>query len=405
MRKRVLFLAEAVTLAHAARPYVLAKGLASPDYEVHFAVADRYPLDFGNLDIRRWPLRSIAPEAFRDSLASGTPLYNAATLTDYVNDDLELIDKVSPHLVVGDFRLSLAVSAALRNVHYINVTNAHWSPFSTRKRLPFPEHALGKLVGSSVASVLFNAVAPLILRTHAAPHNKLRRAHGLAPLGDLRSVYTWGDTTLYADVPELVQTRSLPASHRYIGPLLYSPEGVEPPWWAGIPQDRPCIYLTLGSSGQTSAVSAILRGLASLPVTVLLSTAGRDLGASLPDNVLTADFLPGSAAARRSDLVVCNGGSATVYQALAESRPVLGLPSNLDQHLTMASVCEAGAGLSIRAEEARSANVARAVVRLLDANGNAKTCAGRVATWFNAYRASDRFGEVVAEVLRGVSVA
>ena len=45
-------------------------------------------------------------------------------------DDLELIRRIEPDVVVGDFRLSLAVSAPMAGVPYIALANAYWSPFA-----------------------------------------------------------------------------------------------------------------------------------------------------------------------------------------------------------------------------------------------------------------------------------
>ncbi len=58
----------------------------------------------------RSPLNSIRSGLFRrlnsgEPFARGKPLYSTKTLTDYVEDDLALLDRVKPDLVVGDFRL------------------------------------------------------------------------------------------------------------------------------------------------------------------------------------------------------------------------------------------------------------------------------------------------------------
>lgn len=396
---RILFVAEAVSLAHAARPYVLAKSLDPGRFEVHFAMAKRYPLAFDGSSVRSWPIHSIAPEEFLSSLAAGRPIYRYEVLANYVEEDLALLDAVRPDVVVGDFRLSLAVSARLRGVHYMALANAHWSPYSSLDRMPFPEHRLGALIGVGLAGRLFNLAEPLVLARHAAPLNRLRRAYGQKALSGLREVYTTGDTTLYADVPELVPMRGLPDTHTFIGPILWSPEVSKPGWWSELSPEETCIYVTLGSSGQVRALPAVLQGLSRLPVTVLLATAGREMTGELPPNVRSSDYLPGIEAARRSALVVCNGGSATVYQALAEGKPVLGIASNLDQHLTMAFVARAGAGLTIRAEQAKAPGVREFAERLLAEPGFAAN-ARKVARWFAAYRAPARFREALERALR-----
>lgn len=79
-----------------------------------------------------------------------------------------------------------------------------------------------------------------------------------------------------------------------------------------------------------------------------------------------ARYVPGQAAAARADLVICNGGSATVYQALAAGTPVLGIPSNLDQYLMMEYVRRSGAGDYLRAGTTSRTSVTELCERLLD---------------------------------------
>lgn len=110
----------------------------------------------------------------------------------------------------------------------------------------------------------------------------------------------------------------------------------------------PIIYLTLGSSGDTRTLPVLVEGLAALGGTVLVATAGRTVLAQQHRNVYAEKFLPGAEASEVADLVVCNGGSPTTYQALAAGKPVLGIPSNLDQCLNIAALKSAGVGEILR---------------------------------------------------------
>ena len=352
-RRRILFVAEAVTLAHVVRPLVLAKALDPAHYEVHFACAEGYEAFLEDDRFTRWSIHSIPPRRFQEALRKGTPLYDLNTLQDYLQEDLRVLDTVQPDMVVGDFRLSLAVSAPLRKIPYTALTNAHWSPYSTKSRAPFPEHPMGKVLGVTLASALFKAVEPLVFAIHARPLNRLRKRNGLPPLGGLREIYTTGDYTLYLDVPGLIPTHDLPPSHRYLGPLLWSPPLPLPAWWQELPNDRPCVYVTLGSSGAVELLPTVLDAMEELPVSVLVATAGRSDIGPLDGRRWVADYLPGSEAARRADLVISNGGSATTYQALAEGVPVLGIPFNMDQFYTQNAVVEAGAGVLLRSGQVR----------------------------------------------------
>ena len=122
-RRRILFVAEAVTLAHVGRPIFLAGTLPGDDVDI------ACPDDHANLvqraGLRARPLRSLSPATFAARLARGRPLYTENELADCIRDDLRLLAEVRPDAVVGDFRLSLSVSARLAKIPYVNVTNAY----------------------------------------------------------------------------------------------------------------------------------------------------------------------------------------------------------------------------------------------------------------------------------------
>jgi UDP:flavonoid glycosyltransferase YjiC (YdhE family) len=207
---------------------------------------------------------------------------------------------------------------------------------------------------------------------------------------DLRRVYTEADFILYADVPAMGNLGELPGNHEYLGPILWSPEVELPAWWDQLPVDKPIVYVTFGSSGKSKLLSVLLRGLADLPISVVAATARRVDPSDVPSNAFIADYLPGEQAARQADLVICNGGSPTTYQALAEGTPVLGIATNLDQHLNMQAVTRAGVGQVLRSEKTTPARVRALVERMLAQpayQDAAKTMARRIAD----YDARERF--------------
>jgi UDP:flavonoid glycosyltransferase YjiC (YdhE family) len=365
--RRVLFFCEAVTLAHVARPVTLAGALDPALYEVVIACSDRSRSFAG---MGPWPFKSldsISSERFLAALASGRPVYDLETLRRYVTRDLELIDEVRPDLVIGDFRLSLSVSARVAGVPYITVTNAYWSPYYPRIAYPLPVLPMTKLLPIPVAQRMFRWAAPYAMQGHCRPMNRLRREHGLPSLGsDLRRVYTDADHTLYVDFPRLFAEADLPSNHHFLGPVLWSPPTPEPPWWTTLPTDLPLVYVTMGSSGQLGVLELVLAALAELPVVVMVSTAGAAIPSALPANAYAAEYLPGIEAAARSSLVVCNGGSPTSQQALAAGVPVLGIASNMDQFMNMEAVTGAGAGLLLRADRLHIGAIRTACQRLLN---------------------------------------
>ncbi len=389
-RQRILFVAEAVTLAHVARPLVLAKALDPARYEVHFACDPRYNHLLGELPFALRPIRSIPSAQFLAALARGRPVYDTQTLRAYVAADRQLLAETRPDAVVGDFRLSLSVSARLAGVPYLTITNAYWSPYA-RRRFPLPELPLTRYVGLGVARVLFRLVRPLAFALHCRPLNRVRREHGLPSLGsNLCRVYTDADYTLYADVPELVPTENLPPNHQYLGPILWSPAVQPPAWWDALPTDRPIVYVNLGSSGQGRILPVVLEALAELPVTAIAATAGRVAVGPLPAYTFVADYLPGEEAAARASVVICNGGSPTTQQALAAGTPVVGIASNMDQYMNMEGICDIGGGKLLRAGTANRIVVRDSVTQMLEQPAFVQA-ASSLARVTARNRATDRF--------------
>jgi UDP:flavonoid glycosyltransferase YjiC (YdhE family) len=382
--KRILFIAEDVTMAQVVRLAVLARALDPARHEIHFACRHFDDLVFRPDEFRRWRIDSVERSHVQKALERGKRLYDLSTLRRYARSDLDVIDKVKPDLIVGDFRLSLAASAPAARVPFAALINAYWSPHAVRQSFPLPDHPIINLVGEKTATRYFPQARPRVFAHFAKPVNELRKDYGLPPVGSLLEVLTYGDFTIFPDVPYLTPTRDLPPGQRYIGPVLWAPDVPLPPWWNQLPDDEPLVYVTLGSSGQVRALPAVLDALASLPVRAVVATAGRIAAGTLPGNVRAAEFVPGDQVARRAAVVICNGGSTTGYQALAEGKPVVGIASNLDQHLAMSAIEERGAGIRVRAGGVRASQVREAVETLLGSRSHqdqARAIAAEFGKW------------------------
>lgn len=387
-RQKILFMAEAVTLAHVGRPLALAQALDPGRYAVDVACAPGYDMFFKGSNIEPLRLHSISSERFLAALAAGKPVYDAATLQHYVADDLRVLNAVRPHVVVGDFRLSLSVSARLAGIPYIGLINAYWSPY-VRQRYRVPALPFARVLPIALADRLFRLARPLAFALHSMPLNRVRRAHGLPALGpDLRRVYTDADHVLYADIPQMFPATALPDTHAYMGAVTWSPPTPLPAWWHELDGAKPVVYVTLGSSGAGQVLPRVLQALAALPVTVIAATAGGASPGVVPANARVAPYLPGAAAARRAQLVVCNGGSPTCQQALVAGVPVLGIAGNLDQYLNMGGVVGCGAGRLLRSDRLTEAAVRDAALALLDQTRPASRAAAlRLAGHFAGYDA------------------
>ena len=372
-RRRILFVSEAITLAQVVRLVSLARTLDPRRYEIHFASGAFSERIFRPDEFHRWPLFTVSGPRALKRLDRGGRLYSRRVLTRYVDADREVIRQVSPHLIVGDMRWSLAVSAPLEGIRFATLANAYMSPLYQRDGFPLPDHAIVALLGETLAAKYFPRALPAVFDWFARPLNQLRVRHGLTSIGSLLDVLAFGDFTLYADIPELMNMSALPDRHLFLGQVPWSPSDALPGDWGADPTRAP-IYVTVGSSGDLRLLPRILQALAPLRVDVLVATADR-ISATLAGaparsgaveaRVHVRPFVSGAEAAARARLVISNGGSTTGYQALAAGCPVLGLPHNLEQHLAMEPIVAAGAGVSISARNAHPDAIRQVVARLL----------------------------------------
>jgi UDP:flavonoid glycosyltransferase YjiC (YdhE family) len=382
---------EGVALAHVSRPLMLAAAAHARGYDVVYATDPRYAWVAADAPFERLELASLEPARFLAAVARGAPIFDAATLAAEAADDQRLLARVGPDVVVGDLRVSLSVSARLARVPYVAIANAYWSPYRTTSIREVPPLPATRRVPLPLANAAFRAVRRPAFARHALPLNRVRRRHGLPPIRyDVRYVYTDADHVGYADVPELFPLAGAPPTHHFLGPLVWSPPVALPPWWTTLPQDRPMVYVTLGSSGDPAQLPTIIAALAALPVTVVVASVEAAAAGGYPPNVHVARFLPGDQVSRAARLVVCNGGSPTSQQALMAGVPVLGVATNLDQILNMRAIERAGAGLLLRGDRLRAEAVTRAARRLLS-DGAFRAAAAGLAEVQARYDAPSRF--------------
>jgi UDP:flavonoid glycosyltransferase YjiC (YdhE family) len=333
MTRRVLFVAEAVTLAHVGRAVALARCAADQGFDVLVACDPRYRWVVDGAGLPWRPVNTIVAGQFARALRSGAPIYSVNDLLAYVQEEEALMRDFHPDIAVGDFRLSLPAAARLQGVASINVVNAYWSP-QAPKPTQIPDIPVRRLLGLHAGKWAFSACYPIVTRMHAAPVVKLFKRLGLGRVPpDLQHAYCQGDFLAHPDMPHLFP--SIAPDH-FLGPVGWQPrvalpESVQQRSRSG----QPLVYLNLGSSGAIDLLPEILRALAGLDVQVVAVTAGRTLACTgaLPANVLMLDYAPGDAMAALASLVICNGGSLGCHQALSHGVPVVAIPTNLDQCL------------------------------------------------------------------------
>jgi UDP:flavonoid glycosyltransferase YjiC (YdhE family) len=396
-KPRILFWGEELALSHVVRPLVLAHAVAEK-YEVIFATGGRYAELVESYGFKPRKVWTLSTELFMERLSKARDAWEPEEISRQVKDELQLIDELSPDLIVGDLRWSLGTSAELTKTPYISIVNAYWAPYCTLP-VPTPEFPFVKLIGVKLSSRLMPLLAPGIFKKLAKPFNVVRREYGLREYGEYRDVAAHADRVVYPDLPSLAPTEGLPGYHSYLGPVQWSPTSEHPSWWDSLPGGKPLIYVAMGSTGRVGVVDTLIEVLSEMPVTVMLATSKRVAGTGLPPNCYSADYLPGMEACRRSDLVICNGGAGSVYQAIAGKTPVLGIPTNADQYYVSDALARQGGGTYIRSTHVTKQAVKVEVEKLL----SEERFAGRIELLnreLHRYDSAGRFDEVIESVIQ-----
>lgn len=396
MAKKLLFVSEDITLAQIVRLKALADSVAHLPYEIHFASSNYDPQLLGPAHFEHHKLYVLDKQRAARAIEKCQRLYSKPLLETYVHEDLKLIRNVQPDLIIGDFRLSLPVSAEICDTPYASLINAYWSPLVERKSFPMPDHPLEKRLGYDFMYSGFLRTHAWFFRHFTRPINQLRRRYRLEPFESLQEWLTCGDYVLFPDTPDLVPLQQVPENQLYLGPVLWSPNTRIPEDIESI-MDEEYIYLTLGSSGRTGDIQSWLSALADLPVKVAIATAGR-FEANLPANCRAADYLPGDLLAERAQLVVSNGGSTTGYQALCAGKPVVGIASNLDQHLCMQQLNAVGVGAGLRNISVTGRQLKEKICELLG-DHSYHTRARSLASRLMHYDYRDRFAAFVEQAV------
>ena len=221
---------------------------------------------------------------------------------------------------------------------------------------------------------------------------------GFSPFSDYLQLMTGADYVFYPEPCDLIPLASLPSHHLLIGPVLWSPAGSLPDCLTDIALGRPLIYVTLGSTGETSRLPELVSRLAQLDVAVVVSTAHRLVLENTEPNVVVAEMVPGQAMCARASLVIGSGGSGTAYQAIASGTPIVALWNNEDQYLTSMVLAARGAALAHGPEDSVD-DVMRSVARMLKDSAFTES-ARELATTFAAVDARRAFPAAMDKILR-----
>lgn len=348
-RRKVALFADGGFLAHATRVLEVGRALHRLGYEIVFCSTGPYTRLMREAGFEVHPVYTEDREVTL-GLARRAGLVNLSWWRECaeksVESDMAAIRALKPDVVVGDMRLSLSTSAAGMGVPCVGLTNAAWtSRFAERIHVP-EGHITERVLGNTLADAVFPHLKKLIVRHWARGFDRVRKRLSLQPLQTMYELVE-GDVTLLADLPEYFPVDANSANDfRYIGPILFRASLPRPIWLPRLDRSRPTLYFTMGSTGDTHFFSEAAKVFGGTKYQVLITTAGLPVDLYRKyDNVFIEELADGDSLMSVSHVAITHGGNGTVYQALTNGVPVLGIPTLFDQEVNLQRVEALGAGL------------------------------------------------------------
>lgn len=376
---KILFIPEAIALAHLSRLLPIANTMRQNGFQCSFACGAVYKNFIIAEGFECYDLFTLRWEDFLPNLIHFKPMYNKQTVERYVEAELKCLEQIKPDAVIGDFRNTLRISTGIKKIPYSAVINAYLTSFYAAKmRLP-ENFFLAKIFGddfmNAVPPFLRNFVKKTIAFQHGSAFRDYTKRHGLAPIQDFFHAANSPFLNLIADAQEFAPCSNLPLNYRYVGPLLWQPAMAIPEVFARINESRPSIYLTLGTTGEKGLLALAKEAFGNEPYNILTTTGDAEFKEKLPDNFFASPYAPALELIERASLVICHGGINTIYQALSRGKPVIGLPVFSDQEFHLQRVVELKLGISLRRGRVNSRNLSQAadeVIRDLSYSQNAR---------------------------------
>ena len=402
MKNKILVMPDGNWLSHTSRPFEIAKVLREMGHEAIFAGDGDYMKLPREAGFQILPIKTIDPDRVLGCSRSGRAnWYDYDLIKTCVEAELKLFYKVKPDLVLTDFRLPLSTSCEIAGLPLAVILNAAWTNYYAVK-IKAPEHLrITQILGKHVATLFAPWIKKFILSIDSHPFNKFRRENGLAPRKNIWDIWR-GDLNLIVDIPEYGPTKNLPENFHYIGPIVWEPE-LEPPEWLDLlGSDKPTIYFTMGSTGYSRFFEQAIEIFGNSEYQCIMTTAGMVELSNIPDNFYVVKYAPGSKILEKSNVVICQGGNGTIYQAMSQGVPIIGIPTMHDQEFNLDRVEELGIGIHLSELKFKPSHLLQAVDRILS-NESCSKNALKFKEILKGYNGPNKGAELINSYLMNIS--
>jgi MGT family glycosyltransferase len=198
-------------------------------------------------------------------------------------------------------------------------------------------------------------------------HDELHRERGAPGLRELELIGTSPWLNLYLYPRELDYERTAPPGGCWMA-LESCVREAEAPWSPPGPDERPLVYLSLGSLGSADVelMQRLIDTLAACDdMRVVVSLGPQHELLSLPSHMDGREYLPQTAILPHTDAVITHGGNNTVTECMHFGLPMVVLPLFWDQYDNAQRVHELGYGVRLDAYRHEPSDLVAALRQLL----------------------------------------
>lgn len=308
----------------------MARSLAN-DYEILFASSEKYSQYIEKEGFSQFPYQALDEKYIMQCASEFTfDWINEKNLTQQFDQQVALIKKYEPKLVLGDMSITLKMAAESTNVKFVSLVNSYMTSYYQPVRQisrKHPQFEFKKKVPVKVFDfITIFAEKFQHYKVHAA-FKSIRKKYALQNKYFFLDEFE-GDETWICDDMSLFPMTKIPSSFKIVGPLIYHSNEDESELLEALDKTKENILVTMGSTGNWQEVNFLNEEKFRKYNLIVLG----DL-----ENVLyqkwfiKRDFADLNTLLPHTKLLIFHGGNGTLYQGLKHKVKMLCFPVHFEQ--------------------------------------------------------------------------
>ncbi len=262
------------------------------------------------------------------------------------DSQVSVIGRLQPTVVLGDTSPTLRMAAEKTGVVHISLMNGYMSKYFALTRKISRTHPVYKYISifsPPVVDLLTAKGEALAFYKIHRPFKKIRAAHKLSKKSGYLDELE-GDYNLVCDLEALFPQQNLPANYFTIAPLYHDNDQPFKSIDDRLDPAKKVIFVSMGSTGEWEKLRFLNNKHFSKYNIV---TAGDTRNVLSEQHFIKVNFINFHTLFPQTDLVICQGGNGTIYQALFYSIPVLAKTNNFEQEWNVDVLERVSAGASL----------------------------------------------------------